>query len=191
MKAQRWQNFLQTPQGSKMYTAANDAVQKNDNIVASIDNFMDVNKDHETGGMILSTPIAGGAYRVTHPSIQQMDSLVHNLAPQLRAAGQGSMSDRDLKLFEQSIPNTGMPYRINQQRAAQFKAFVGRMNDFEINKVQAASEGRGVDFMREWSAYRSSVPVLIKNKDGSMTAGMSFDDWKASLPQYDAKGNRK
>jgi hypothetical protein len=186
IRAQRMQNFLQTPQGSKMYSAANDAIQKNDNIVASIDNFMEVNKDHETGGLILNSPI-GGMYRVTHPSVQQMDSLVHNLAPQLRAAGQGSMSDRDLKLFEQSIPNTGMPYETNQKRAVQFKAFVGRMNDFEINKVQAASEGTGVNFMRDWSTYRNSVPVL--NKDG--TPGMSFDDWKASIPQYDAKGNRK
>jgi hypothetical protein len=187
LKAQRLQNFLQTPQGSKMYSAANDAVQKNDNIVASIDSFMDVNKDHETGGLILNSPI-GGVYRVTHPSVQQMDSLVHNLAPQLRAAGQGSMSDRDLKLFEQSIPNTGMPYETNQKRAVQFKAFVGRMNDFEINKVQAAADGTGVNFMRDWSTYRNSVPVVDK-KTGA--PGMSFDEWKASIPQYDAKGNRK
>lgn len=187
IKAQRLQNFLQTPQGAKMYSQATDAIQKNDNVVASIDQFMQLNKDTETGGMILNNGLGSWTARSLNGNLQTMDSIVHNLAPQLRQAGQGSMSDRDLQLFERSIPNIGMTYEANARRAGQIKAFVGRMNDFEQHKLQAASDGTGVSFLRDWSAYRSAVPVI--GKDGA--PNVDFDTWKQSIPQYDAKGNRK
>jgi hypothetical protein len=186
VKAQRLQNFLQTPQGAKMYTQTTDAMQKNDNIIASVDAFMKKNEQQETGGMVLNTGAGNWLGRSMNSNLQEMDSLVHNLAPQLRQAGQGSMSDRDLQLFEQSIPNIGMSYKANVARAGQIRAFVGRMNDFETHKLQAASDGTGVNFLKDWSAYRQSVPVL--GKDG--TPNISFDEWQQSLPRYDAKGNK-
>jgi hypothetical protein len=55
IRAQKFQNFLQTPQGAKMYSSATDAMQKNDNITASVDQFMQLNNDQETGGLALNT----------------------------------------------------------------------------------------------------------------------------------------
>jgi soluble lytic murein transglycosylase len=184
----RFQNFLNTPAGNKMYNDTSNQIAQNNALSDSVDQFLQLNEQTSTGGMLTNTKAGSWVERSLDKNLQNMDSLVHDMAPKLRQAGAGSMSDRDLEMFEKSIPNIGSTREGNAQRGAQFKAYISRINDFQMNKLEAASSGKQVEFLHEWNAYKTSVKVL--GKDGK-TPGMSFSDWKASIPQYDAQGNRK
>jgi hypothetical protein len=180
----KMQNFLSTPGGARMYKESTDTMNANDNINNQIDQFMELNSKHDTGGMLMNMPTGAGEWfaRNMNSDTQAMDSITHNIAPLMRKAGQGSMSDRDLEMFERAVPNIRATREANTKGATRLKAGIKRMNDFELEKIAAAAEGRQVEFLREWSIYKSRVPF---------TSDISFSDWKASVPQFDATGKRK
>jgi hypothetical protein len=179
---QRTSMFLQTPQGARLYSDANNRIMQNDDIGNNIRTFIDLNSKTDTGGMLMNAP--GGAWMGTagNPNLRSMDAITNKIAPLMRQAGQGSMSDRDLQKFENSVPNIKATRETNAKTADRLLKGIARMNDFETQKVQAAAEGRQVEFMHEWNTYKQQVPY---------EKGISFDDWKASIPSYSATGTRK
>jgi hypothetical protein len=181
--AARMQNFLNTPAGTRMYQQTTDTMKQNDDIVNQINSFMELNEAHPnaTGGFIMNSAPEWIARNMSQ-STQAMDAITNKIAPLMRQAGQGSMSDSDLKKFERSVPNVRNLIGANRQTAARLKAGMARINDFELHKLQAAAEGRQVQFLQEWNMYKSQVPF---------EKGISFDDWKSSVPQYGADGKRK
>lgn len=182
-RAAKFQNYLQTPQGSKLYGDATKVINQNNGLAGLVDNFMGENgKYQDTGGMVLNNEWGSGISRTLNGNLQTMDSITHQLAPMIRQQGQGSMSDRDLQMFERAIPSIGNNYETNVKRAAQFKQYVNRMNDFETRKLEAAANGNQIDFLKSWDQYRQHVPV---------ESGKSYDEWVASIPNYDAQGNKK
>lgn len=180
--AMKVQNFLGTPQGSRMYNEVSAKVSQNDNIIAALDQFQALNAKQATGGFTLNTPIVGAVPRILDGDLQQMDQITNTIAPLIRQAGSGSMSDRDVEMFKQSIPNVKNGREANQASVARVKNGMQRINDFEMSRMLAASEGRQAQFMREWSVFKSKV---------SINSGQTFDEWKASVPQYGADGSRK
>lgn len=182
-RAAKFQSYLQTPQGSRLYGDATKAINNNNSLAGLVDNFMAENgKYQDTGGMVLNNGAGSAISRTLNGSLQTMDSINHQLAPMIRQAGQGSMSDRDLEMFERAIPSIKNNYETNVKRAAQFKQYVSRMNDFETRKLEAAANGNQIEFLKNWEAYRQAVPV---------ESGKSYDEWVASIPHYDANGNKK
>jgi hypothetical protein len=182
--AQRFQNFLSTPQGSKMYQESTNRMNNLDDIVNQVGAFMELNEKNPTGGMLMNAPTGAGEWfaRNLNSNTQAMDAITQKIAPLMRQAGQGSMSDKDLAGFVRSVPNIKNTVKANRLAADRLKLGIQRMNDFEINKLKAAGDGRQVEFLQEWNAYKNQVPF---------DKGISFDDWKASVPQYKADGSRK
>jgi hypothetical protein len=181
-RATRLQNWLQTPQGSKAYAKTTEEMTKFDGIVQNIDAFMDLNAKENTGGMLMNMPTGAGEWfaRNLNTNTQQMNQITEAIAPLLRQAGSGAMSDKDLAGFKQSVPNIRVDFKANQGAAQRMKLGVARMNDFEMEKLAAQSEGRGVDFLREWSIFKARVPY---------TSGKSFAEWKAENT-YNAQGGQ-
>jgi hypothetical protein len=166
-----------------LYGDATKVINQNNGLAGLVDNFMGENgKYQDTGGMVLNNSWGSGISRTLNGNLQTMDSITHQLAPMIRQQGQGSMSDRDLEMFERAIPSIGNNYETNVKRAAQFKQYVNRMNDFETRKLEAAANGNQIDFLKSWDQYRQHVPV---------ESGKSYDEWVASIPHYDAQGNKK
>jgi hypothetical protein len=181
-RAEKRQNFFQTPQGAKLYGETSDTVNNNNSLSGLVDNFMEYNgKQQDTGGLVLNSGVGSGISRALNSNLRTMDSITHQLAPMIRQKGQGSMSDRDLEMFERAIPNIANDYKTNVARAQQFKSYVSRMNDFETHKLQAAADGSNVQFLKSWEMYKNAVPV---------SSGKSYDDWIASIPHYDASGKK-
>jgi hypothetical protein len=179
----KFQSYLQTPQGSKLYGDSTKAINQNNGLAGLVDNFMSENgKYQDTGGMVLNNGMGSKISRTLNGNLQTMDSITHQLAPMIRQQGQGSMSDRDLEMFERAIPSIGNNYDTNVKRASQFKQYVSRMNDFETRKLEAAANGNQIEFLKNWETYRNAVPV---------SSGKSYDDWVSSIPKYDAQGNKK
>jgi hypothetical protein len=182
-RAAKMQMFFQTPQGAKLYGDSTKAINQNNGLAGLVDNFMSENsKYQDTGGMVLNNSFGSGISRTLNGNLQTMDSITHQLAPMIRQQGQGSMSDRDLEMFERAIPSIGNNYDTNVKRAGQFKQYVSRMNDFEAHKLEAAANGSNVDFLKSWEAFRNAVPV---------SSGKSYEEWVSSIPHYDANGNKK
>lgn len=182
-RAAKMQMFFQTPQGAKLYGDSTKAINQNNGLAGLVDNFMSENsKYQDTGGMVLNNSWGSGISRTLNGNLQTMDSITHQLAPMIRQQGQGSMSDRDLEMFERAIPSIGNNYDTNVKRAGQFKQYVSRMNDFEAHKLEAAANGNNVDFLKSWEAFRNAVPV---------SSGKSYEEWVSSIPHYDANGNKK
>jgi hypothetical protein len=177
------QNWLQTPQGSKMYQTATAEIQKFDGITAQVDAFMALNEKENTGGMLMNMPTGAGEWfaKNLNTNLQQMNQITEAVAPLLRQAGSGAMSDKDLAGFKQSVPNIHVDAKANRGAAQRMKLGVQRMTDFEMEKLSAQAEGRGVDFLREWNIFKARVPF---------TSGKSFSEWKAEN-SYGADGSRK
>jgi hypothetical protein len=177
------QNWLQTPQGSKMYQTATQEIQKFDGIVGQVDAFMELNAKQSTGGMLMNMPTGAGEWfaKNLNTNLQQMNQITEAVAPLLRQAGSGAMSDKDLAGFKTSVPNIHVDAKANRGAAQRMKLGVQRMTDFEMEKLAAQAEGRGVDFLREWNIFKSRVPY---------TSGKSFSEWKAEN-SYGADGSRK
>jgi hypothetical protein len=178
----KMQNFLSTPQGTKMYNEVANRISQNDDIIANLQSFVTENEKTDTGGIMLNTPGASWLDKTVSPSLQRMDAITNKIAPVMRQAGQGSMSDKDLAGFKTSVTNIYASRSTNKATADRLTKGFQRINDFEMQRMQAAAEGRQAEFMREWSIFRARVPIQ---------SGQSFDDWKASIPSYDSAGNKK
>lgn len=187
-KAQaKMQGFLSTPAGNRMYQESTNRMNGLDYVNNQIDAFMELNTKHPnaTGGMVMNMPTGAGDWfaRNLNQTTQSLDQITRDIAPRMRQAGQGSMSDRDLQMFERSVPNIKATFKTNQQAAARLKAGIARMNDFELHKLEAAAGGRQVDFLKEWTAYKNAVRFDAKD-------AVPFDDWKNGNT-YGADGKRK
>lgn len=182
-RASKLQNWLQTPQGSRAYQTATTEMQKFDGIVNQVDAFMELNEKADTGGMLMNMPTGAGEWfaRNLSTNTQQMNQITEAIAPLLRQAGSGAMSDKDLAGFKQSVPNIHVDVKANRGAAQRLKLGVARMNDFEMEKLAAQAEGRGVDFLREWNIFKARVPF---------TTGKTFAEWR-SENSYGADGSRK
>jgi hypothetical protein len=139
---QRSAQFLQTPTGAKMYNEATNVMRQNDDIGNNIRSFMDLNNTQTTGGSLVNLPGGEWAARNWNDKSRAMDAITNKIAPLMRQAGQGSMSDRDLQKFENSVPNIRATRDTNAKTADRLLKGIARMNDFETQKVQAAAEGR-------------------------------------------------
>lgn len=95
--------------------------------------FEELNGKTGTGwGMAI--PLVSEAIGAFNPNVAEMQSITNRLAPTLRAAGSGAMSDKDVALFRRSVPNPDFPgptnsaiskrIREDAQRRVQYAAFL-------------------------------------------------------------------
>lgn len=164
--------FLSTPAGARFFNETTNTIQQNDRTISDLQQFVAINEKSSTGGLAFNTPGFGGVYGVLDTNIQQMRAITERIAPMMRQAGQGSMSDKDLAAFRSSVPNVQNNTDANRHVAARLINGMSRMNDFERNKLEAVANGTQVQFMRDWEAFRNAVPV---------DSGKTFEEWHSSL----------
>lgn len=165
--------FLSTPTGAKIWDATGQRIQQNEQTINDLQSFMDMNSKQTTGGPVLGSGIGAGFVKQFNNNLQQMDSITQKLAPMMRQAGQGSMSDKDLAGFKQSVPNIGSTAVTNKRTGARLVNGFRRVNDYEQHKIESMADGTQNNFVHEWEMFRQSV---------SIDSGKSFEQWKASIP---------
>lgn len=180
--AARRGNYFQTPQGTRMLETSQAMQRENDAIIQAIEQFAQLNSQTGTGGVINNVPGASSFNRWMSPNLQQMEQITSAIAPRLRQAGSGAMSDRDLENFRRSLPNINNSAQANTEGGQRIIRGMRRINDYEIARLNAQADGRPVEFMREWRAYMNAV---------SIDRQTTFDEWRASVPQYNAQGQRQ
>lgn len=179
--ADRRSNFFATPQGARMYEAYTTRVSQNDTVMNGIQQFMALNAEATTGGAANNIPLISDVNRVGRPRIQQMEAITSMLAPMLRQAGSGAMSDRDLANFRRSIPNVQNTAAANRQIGERLVRGYRRMQEYEGARLNAIAEGDVITFERGWRAYVNST---------SIDTDTTFEQWQASVPRYNAAGER-
>jgi hypothetical protein len=171
---ERYGDYLSTPQGSRMFERVSQTVAMSDELVQAMNDFEQLNEKQGTGGPLLNLPGVGSAQVWLDGDLQQMEQITNKIAPMLRQAGSGAMSDRDVEMFKKSIPNVRNGRDANRGAAERVRKAAQRISDFEVSRMEAAAQGRQAEFMREWSIFKSRV---------SIDTGMSFEEWRSTLPR--------
>ncbi len=75
--------------------------------------FRNLQQQQPTGGL-MGLPFVGSVMGAIDPQVAEMNEIQARLAPAQRQAGSGTMSDRDLALFLQSVPGVARPRQSNE-----------------------------------------------------------------------------
>lgn len=164
--------FLSTPAGARFFNETSNTIKQNDSLISDLQQFAAINEKSSTGGIAFNTPLVGGMYGVLDTNVQQMRAITERIAPTMRQAGSGAMSDKDLAAFRSSVPNVQNNADANRAVAARLVNSMSRMNDFERNKLEAVANGTQVQFMKDWETFRNAVPV---------NSGKTYEEWHSSL----------
>lgn len=165
--------FLSTPTGAKIWDATGQRIQQNEQTINDLQEFMTINAKQRTGGYPMSNEWTASLIKPSNDALKSMEAITQKLAPMMRQAGQGSMSDKDLAGFKQSVPNIQSSATTNKNTGNRLIKGLLRVNDYEQHKLESMSDGTQNNFVHEWDLFRKSV---------SIDSGKSFEDWKASLP---------
>lgn len=173
--------FFNTATGAKIYEASMSRVQDAGTLNDQLSEFEMLNGRTSTGGLINNIPVVAGARRIGSADVQRMEAITQDMSIKLSALLKGAVSDKEGERIIKSLPSVLNAREANARTIASVRRAVARVNDYETQKLEAISQGRQVDFARDWSAYVNSVSV-----DNNMT----YSEWKASRPQYDQQGRR-
>ncbi len=136
-----------------------DAAQMAEQRISELNRFEAVNKRAKTGGwtdIASALPLVKGLV----PNNVELRSITNKIAPTLRGAGSGAMSDKDLDTFKTSIPNVGAEGPTNQLIAARLRAGSQRERDYaafmdEFARVNGTTFGA----QEKWDAYKNDHPL--------------------------------
>lgn len=148
-----------------------DAAQLAEQRINELNRFEAVNLRANTGGW---TDVASAlpVVRELVPNNVELRSITNKIAPTLRGAGSGAMSDKDLETFKTSIPNVGFEGPTNQNVAARLKAGSQRERDYaafmdEFARVNGTTFGA----QEKWDAYKNDHPLYDYEK-GTVRTGV-------------------
>jgi len=187
--------YFSTPTGLKMQKEAGDQINANNDGISKFQRFMDLNEKQGTGGVALNTPIIGSLYRMTDSDLTEMNSLANDAT----LAGLGgslgvAISDGDRKFIADSNISTTNPRTANINIARAKIGALRRKNDYLTEFANAQADGSAPQFAKEWSMFAQNTPVVRYGKDGNAVGAndkpMTFAEWKASRPRFDANGKR-
>jgi len=139
--------------------AYREAAQLADQRTSDINRFEAINRRARTGG--IEDPISAiPVLRSLTPKNVEMRAITNRIAPTLRSAGSGAMSDKDLDTFKQSIPNVGAVGPTNTAIAARLRAGSQREKDYaaymdEYAKVNGTTFGA----QEKWDTYKNANPI--------------------------------
>jgi hypothetical protein len=127
-----------------------DAASTLGGLIPDLNAFAQANTDEPGTG--------GGSWASWFPLVnkptEEMRQITSRLAPALRMAGSGSMSDKDMEFLLDQVPNTGRSQQANLQTIQRFKAAARRAQERETYARQYLRRDRSLEtFNRFWSAY--------------------------------------
>lgn len=150
---------------------ARDNAQAAGDRLAELSRFEAINQRAFTGG--IQDPISAiPGLRAFTPNNVEMRSITNKIAPTLRQAGSGAMSDKDLETFKTSIPNVGATGPTNQAIGARLRAGSMRERDYaafmdEFARVNGTTFGA----QEKWDEYKTIHP-LYDPKSGAVRSGV-------------------
>ena len=183
----RMEGFFQSPSGSKLRNDVQNAIMNNNSMISMVEQFLAINEKEGTGDLLsrFAPSVSSSVHGWRNDNFQQMEALTEKMAPLMRQAGSGAMSDKDVEMYRKSVPNISAGGKANAANGAVLIRGLKRQNDFEINRMQAASAMEDVQFTKEWSAFTKATSIM----DGKDY--VSFEDWKRSLPTVGRDGKAK
>lgn len=174
----------QTGQELRAIHQAADVATQN---MADVGNFQDLNAQQETGGLMGLPGIGPAIVSIAAPfnsRIAGMRAITSRIAPQQRAPGSGSSSDRDVSLFIQGGPNVGNPRATNDEIIHNARMEATRRQARAAFMDQYASQngnlvGAETQFETFWNANRNILQQLHQaaapsgRRQRTQTGGMS------------------
>jgi hypothetical protein len=150
---------------------ARDNAQAAGDRLSELGRFEAINQRAYTGGIqdpISAIPIL----RAFTPNNVEMRAITNKIAPTLRQANSGAMSDKDLETFKQSIPNVGATGPTNQAIGARLRAGSMRERDYAAFMDEfARANGTTFGAQEKWDEYKTMHP-LYDPKTGSVRSGV-------------------
>lgn len=186
--------YFSTPTGLKMQEAAGKEMNANNDGISKYQRFLDLNERQNTGGIALNTPGIAGLYRFTDSDLTEMNSLANDAT----LAGLGgslgtAISDSDRKFIADANISTTNPRQANTNIARAKIGALRRKNDYLLEFANAQADGTAPQFAKDWAAFANSTPIVQYDNNGNVRAvdkPMTFSQWRASRPRYDAQGRK-
>jgi soluble lytic murein transglycosylase-like protein len=143
-------------------TDVQDAADKS--MITDLERFIELNKAAGTGpqyGLPLIGGLLSGATSLTSPAFQELRSISNKIAPMLRQAGSGNMSDKDVEILKSGSVGVDKSPQVNSNIA--HALIIARQNgqdrqQFIENYVELNGTEAGAD--RLWSRYMAANPVF-------------------------------
>lgn len=127
-----------------------------------------------------TNPIVGAAGPVAslNPTYAEMRAIQSRMAPLMREAGSGAMSDRDVSLFLRSIPSIGNPTETNVALASVIQAGAQRAQDrVAFLEDYAQKNGNLLGAQEQWNRYTRANP-LFEERGGNTKVRNNVPDWR-------------
>lgn len=131
-----------------------------------LDEFVGLNKEINTGGM-MAVPGIADAQIPFNPRLARMRSITSQLTPAMRNGLPGAASDKDVSMFRQATVGLDKPRETNLSIARAAKAFAQRQGDFvAFMEGYLKNNGTLLGAQEDWSRYADSQPIFVAGKGG-------------------------
>lgn len=154
-------------------------------VINDLDRYEQLMKGQETGGVMLNTPLIGGAMRTFDPQLSEMKSIEDRNAPLMRQGLPGAASDRDVSMFKSGLPSTERKPEANRNiiagQRARFDNNIAR-NEFMDSYFNTFGHTNGANEM--WQRYLEANPIFSPDatqEDFTLNpARVGWRDWMAA-----------
>lgn len=148
--------------------AYRDAAESGSGMRADANRFVELNKSTRTGG-IESLPVIGNALAMVDPKRREMMSLSDKIAPAMRQAGSGAMSDKDVEMYKSATVGTNKLGPTNQAIGGVIDAGTRRQADYSAFMEEWARRNGGLIGAREaWDSYANDNPLFDTGPKGTV-----------------------
>lgn len=138
--------------------------------------FLALNKQKGTGflpGMFGGAPAAAFS-----PRYAEMRAITEKMTPQMREAGSGAMSDRDVQMYRTSTMSLDKPGPTNAALSKAMQAGAQREQDYNAFRNEWARRNNTLVGSQEaWQAYADSNPLFGTGGDG-LTSVNQTKPWR-------------
>lgn len=169
--------YYDTPTGLKMQEAANQEITKNNDAIAKLQQYMDLNERVVTGGIAGSLP----GRSLVDKDFATMDSLAKETTLAALGGSLGTaISDGDRKFISEANVGARNPQQANRNIAQAKINGLRRASDRAVAFGEAQANGVSARaFNREWSNYVNSNSIVQLDRDGNVQKEyVPFDVWK-------------
>lgn len=162
-----------------------DAANAAEGAARAADQFLEINRRQPTGGIQRSLPLATQVESTWNEDIAALQALNNRMAPGLRQPGSGAMSDKDLAIFQRSIPNPDFPGPTNELLAGTIRFNANRQSAY-ITFLENWAERNGnlMGAQEAWNAMQQAAlpleagptsTVRVSERTSADRTGQQFD----------------
>lgn len=149
----------------KYLTTQRQSAQTAQGMARDAERFAKLNERKYTGG-VQTMPFLRNLLGAADTGVGEMMAITEKLTPQMREAGSGAMSDRDVAMYKASTLDVGKPGPTNAALSRVVQAGAKRQGDYAAFLEEwAGRRGSVLGAQEAWSAYAEANP-LFDNSNG-------------------------